>query len=71
MFQKLIKKSNGNYSKYIIMLTILEGAVTSIKTLPVQDVYILDQTNTAPKDYPSVYQNFLKDIYNALIKGKA
>jgi hypothetical protein len=53
------------------MLTILEGAVTSIKTLPVQDVYILDQTNTAPKDYPSVYQNFLKDIYNALIKGKA
>lgn len=40
MFQKLIKESNGNYSKYIIMPTILEGAVASIKTLPTQDVYI-------------------------------
>ena len=62
MFQKLIKESNGNYSKYIIMPTILEGAVASIKTLPAQDVYILDQTNTAAQDYPSVYQYFVKDM---------
>jgi len=70
MFQKLINESNGNFSKYIIMPTNLGGAATAIKTLPRQDVYILDQTNSALKDYPSVYQNFVKDIYNALLKGK-
>lgn len=70
MFQKLINESNGNYSKYIIMPTNLEGAAASIRTLPKQDVYILDQTNLALKDYPSVHQNFVKDIYEALHKGK-
>jgi DNA-binding transcriptional regulator YhcF (GntR family) len=71
MFQKLINESNGNYSKYIIMPTNLAGAAASIKTLPKQDVYILDQTNLALKDYPSVHQNFVKDMYNALLKGKS
>lgn len=70
MFQKLINESNGNYSKYIIMPTNLEGAATAIKTLPAQDVYILDQTNSDLKGYPSVHQNFVKDIYEALLKGK-
>ncbi len=42
MFQKLINESNGNYSKYIIMPTNLVGAAVAIKTLPAQDVYILD-----------------------------
>lgn len=70
MFKKLINESNGNYSKYIIMPTNLEGASNIIKTLPKQDVYILDQTNEELKEYPSVHQNFIKDIYEALTKGK-
>lgn len=70
MFKKLINESNGNYSKYIIMPTNLNDAAKIIKTLPKQDVYILDQTNTDLKDYPSVHQNFIKDIYDALLKGK-
>jgi DNA-binding transcriptional regulator YhcF (GntR family) len=70
MFKKLINESNGNYSKYIIMPTNLIGAATLIKTLPKQEVYILDQTNSELKDYPSVYQNFIKDMYEALLKGK-
>lgn len=70
MFKKLINESNGNYSKYIIMPTNLVGAAALIKTLPKQDVYILDQTNSDLKDYPSVHQNFVKDIYEALLKGK-
>jgi DNA-binding LacI/PurR family transcriptional regulator len=70
MFKKLINESNGNYSKYIIMPTNLIGAAALIKTLPKQDVYILDQTNSELKDYPSVHQNFVKDIYEALLKGK-
>ncbi|MEC4050039.1 GntR family transcriptional regulator [Flavobacterium sp. SUN046] len=69
MFKKLINESNGNYSKYIIMPTNLKGATPYIKGLPRQDVYILDQTNPELKDYPSVHQNFVTDIYNALLKG--
>ncbi|WP_298140266.1 GntR family transcriptional regulator [Flavobacterium sp.] len=70
MFKKLLNESNGNYSKYIIMPTNLIGAATLIKTLPKHDVYILDQTNSDLKDYPSIHQNFVKDIYDALQKGK-
>lgn len=65
MFRKLINESNGNYSKYVIMPTNLPGAANSIKTLPKNDVYILDQTNNELANYPSVHQNFIKDIYEA------
>ncbi|WP_395051308.1 GntR family transcriptional regulator [Flavobacterium sp.] len=70
VFQKLINDSNGNYTKYIIMPTNLIGAASVIKTLPVNEVYILDQTNSELKSYPAVYQNHKKDIYEALLKGK-
>ena len=45
VFQKLIDDNNGNYTKYIIMPTNLAGATIAIKTLQVNEVYILDQTN--------------------------
>jgi DNA-binding transcriptional regulator YhcF (GntR family) len=70
MFRKLINESNGNYSKYIIMPTNLAGAANLIKTLPANDVYILDQTNEDLMQYPAVYQNFVKDIYQALLLAK-
>lgn len=70
MFRKLINESNGNYSKYIIMPTNLVGATSIIKTLPKNDVYILDQTNEELADYPSVHQNFVKDIFSALSEAK-
>ena len=70
MFNKIINESNGNYTKYIIMPTNLDGAAAIIKTLPVDDVYILDQTNPELKSFPAVYQNHKKDIYNGLEKGK-
>jgi DNA-binding transcriptional regulator YhcF (GntR family) len=71
MFRKLINESNGNYSKYIIMPTNMVGAAAIIKTLPKQDVFILDQTSSELRDYPSVHQNFVKDMYAALEKGKS
>ncbi|RTY64349.1 GntR family transcriptional regulator [Flavobacterium sp. LB2P53] len=71
VFQKLINDSNGNYTKYIIMPTNLTQAAIVIKTLPVNDVYILDQTNPELKSFPAVYQNFVKDIYEGLLKGKS
>jgi len=70
MFRKLINESNGNYSKYIIMPTNLVGAASIIKSLPKNDVFILDQTNNDLTDYPSVHQNFVKDMYNALSEGQ-
>lgn len=70
VFKKLINENNGDYSKYIIMPTTLKGAAAAIKTLPKNDVYILDQTNEELQDYPSVHQNFVKDIYNGLAAGK-
>ena len=71
MVKKLINESNGDYSKYIIMPTNLVGVADLIKTLPKQDVYILDQTNSDLKEYPSIHQNFVKDMYEALLEGKA
>ncbi|MFV8374769.1 GntR family transcriptional regulator [Flavobacterium sp. LB1P71] len=71
VFRKLINDSNGNYTKYIIMPTNLVEAASIIKTLPVNEVIILDQTNSELKDYPAIYQNHKKDIYNGLLKGKS
>lgn len=70
VFKKLIEENNGDYSKYIIMPTILKEAHTYIKLLPPNDVYILDQTNKFLVDYPSIHQNFVKDMYKALETGK-
>jgi len=52
------------------MPTNLIGAATAIKTLPVNEVYILDQTNPELKFLPAIYQNHQKDIYNCLLLGK-
>ena len=70
VFKKMVTENNGDYSKYIIMPTTLPGAAAVIKTLPKNDVYILDQANAELDDYPSVHQNFVKDIYNALEAGR-
>ena len=71
VFQKLIKDANGNYTKYIIMPTNLADAASIIKLLPENDVFILDQTNPELMNYPSVHQNFTKNIYDAMQKGKS
>ncbi|HWS60396.1 MAG TPA: substrate-binding domain-containing protein, partial [Flavobacterium sp.] len=54
----------------IIMPTNLIGAATAIKTLPVNEVFILDQTNPELISFPAIYQNHQKDIYNCLVLGK-
>jgi DNA-binding transcriptional regulator YhcF (GntR family) len=71
VFKKLIDDSNGNYTKYIIMPTNLIDVAAIIKTLPVNDVIILDQTNDDLKSFPAIYQNHKKDIFEGLSKGKS
>jgi DNA-binding transcriptional regulator YhcF (GntR family) len=71
VFKKLINDSNGNYTKYILMPTNLIDIVDTVKTLPVNDVIILDQTNPHLKAYPAIYQNHQKDIFDGLFKGRS
>jgi DNA-binding transcriptional regulator YhcF (GntR family) len=71
VFQKLISESNGNYTKYIIMPSNFREINPLLHTLPVEDVYILDQTNQELSQFSSVAQNFVKDIYTALLEGKS
>ena len=71
VFKKLVNENNGDYSKYVIMPTTLKGAAAVIKTLPKNDVYILDQTTDELAEYPSVHQNFVNDMYKALTAGEA
>lgn len=70
LFRKLIHESKGNYTQYVIMPTNLAEAADIIKTLPVEKVTILDQTNSELNNYPAVYQNFVKDMYDGLLNGK-
>lgn len=70
VFKKLVNENNGDYNKYIIMPTTLKGTASIIKTLPVNDVYVLDQTNPELEDFPSIHQNHSNDIYKALATGK-
>jgi DNA-binding LacI/PurR family transcriptional regulator len=66
VFQKLISESIGKYSKYIIMPSNLPNTFEAIAKLPKEDVYILDQTNENLSHFPSVYQDFAKDMKRGL-----
>lgn len=68
MFRKLIRDANGNYSKYIIMPANVEGIEEIINILPKTDVYIIDQMRNSLMQYSGIYQNFIKDIFQAMEK---
>ncbi|MFT4684510.1 MAG: DNA-binding transcriptional regulator YhcF (GntR family) [Ulvibacter sp.] len=69
VFSKLINDNVGGYSNYIIMPANLKDTIRVIERLPKDKTYILDQTHEELFEYPSIYQNFEKDIYEGLIKG--
>lgn len=71
VFRKLIEDNNGNYTKYIIMPSNINGTTPLIKLLPKKEVFILDQSNPELKDYASIFQNFAKDMFNGLKKAKS
>ena len=71
VFNSTIKDNVGNYSKYVIMPATFQNLYPLFEELPQNKIYILDQTKTEFKNrYPGVYQNFEKDIYNALSSGQ-
>ncbi len=68
VFSKLIFDSMGNYSSYIIMPANMKNTDKVIDNLPEDKVIILDQFHPELFKYTAIYQNFERDIYNALTK---
>ena len=70
VFDQLINESKGNYTTYVIMPAKFTGTFSQFQHLNGR-VIILDQL---PDDlqgrYPSIHQNFEKDTFNALMKGR-
>ena len=69
VFNKLINDNAGDYRYYVIMPANLKGTENVFNRLPKDKVYILDQTHSELIDYPSIHQNFKKDIYEGLQAG--
>ncbi|WP_298556713.1 GntR family transcriptional regulator [uncultured Algibacter sp.] len=69
VFNKLISDNAGDYSYYVIMPANLKGTENVISRLPNDKVYVLDQMHSELIKYPSVHQNFKKDIYEGLQAG--
>lgn len=66
MFKTLIENSNGNYTSYVVMPANFDHIQPFLEVLPRNSVYILDQIKDGLHSYPAVYQNFRKDIFEAL-----
>jgi DNA-binding transcriptional regulator YhcF (GntR family) len=69
VFKNLIAESNGKYTSYVIMPATFDDTVDVISKLPKEKVYILDRLKEDLTDYPVVYQDFEKDVYDSLIEG--
>ncbi|MFA5328219.1 MAG: GntR family transcriptional regulator [Prolixibacteraceae bacterium] len=69
VFKDLIAESAGKYTSYIIMPATFDFTANTIAKLPKDKVYILDRLKGDLSDYPVVYQDFEKDVYDALIDG--
>ena len=69
VFKNLIAESNGKYTSYVIMPATFDDTVDVIGKLPKDKVYILDRLKEDLTDYPVVYQDFEKDVYDSLIEG--
>ncbi|MEW4925628.1 GntR family transcriptional regulator [Algibacter sp. 2305UL17-15] len=69
LFRKLIHDNSGDYNYYVIMPANLKNTNDVIKNLPKEKVYILDQVHEDLLEYPAVYQNFEKAIFNNLSKA--
>lgn len=69
IFSKLINDNLGVYNYYVIMPANLNNTNEDIQKLPNDKVYILDQIHEDLSQYPAIYQNFEKALYNNLNKA--
>lgn len=66
IFSKLIYDNIGAYSYYVLMPANLKNIGYIVEKLPKDKVYVLDQTNKELAQYPSIYQNFKKNVFSGL-----
>lgn len=69
VFKDLISESAGKYTSYVIMPATFDYTADIIGKLPKDKVYILDRKKDDLSDYPVVFQDFEKDVYDALNDG--
>lgn len=73
IFKNLILSNVGQYSHYVIVSHFLqdhEDVTEVLRQIPEERLVILDRNIENMKgEFPSVYQNFHKDIYDALSKA--
>lgn len=69
VFKDLISESIGKYTSYVIMPATFDYTVNIIGKIPRDKVYILDRKKEDLADFPVVYQDFEKDVYDALNDG--
>jgi DNA-binding transcriptional regulator YhcF (GntR family) len=70
LFKKLLSDRHEDYSHYVIIPHFMEGgenAYEIINTLPKEKLILLDKKiSGVDEDVAAVYENFSKDVYNAL-----
>ena len=69
VFKNLILDSIGNYTTYIIMPAAFTNTAHLLGKLPEGKVFILDRKTEDLNNYPLVYQDFEKDVYDGLKEG--
>ena len=70
IFKDLVSHSYGKYTSYVIMPATFDDTAHLISALPEEKVYILDRLKPDLMHYPVVYQDFEKDVYQALTNGE-
>lgn len=75
LFKRMLENLKKNYSKYVIIPHFIEGrdeAYEIINTIPSEKLLLLDKLVSGVEgEYAAVYENFEKDIYDALNKAKS
>lgn len=70
VFRNLIEDSLGQYSDYVIMPHFNKDVSKIIKKVPKNKLLLLDRNiEDLGEEVPAIYQNFRKDIYEALLSG--
>lgn len=74
LFKKLLQNLNKEYSYYVILPHFIEGrnkAADIINTIPKEKLLLLDRlVQDVEGEYAAVYENFEKDIYDALEQAR-
>ncbi len=75
LFKKLLQNKQGDYTHYVIIPHFIEGGEDAhevINTIPKEKLVLLDKKVPGVEgEFTAVYENFEKDIYNALEEAKS